>query len=432
MVNKEVKREIFIFKPYECGAIEEYLQKKASEGWVLTSLKGVIFKFKRIKPKKIIFAVKIARFSNITSKDCYEEAGWSHICSNGEIQIYNSVERQEIEHNNKYNPKIYNELFKASIGSIILYVLLAIFFTINLFNTFVKGIEIEYVISSNTMLICELFKGLIVLYSLLEILCFIRWVIQNKSYNNEIKTDKQFREAKIKTKILKVYLALIVFILLPVMVIEYKDNLGLLIISLLLYYIIPISVLVKIRGSLIKKNIPKGTSSLISIFICFLSFIFILGPIGSKVLDKIDTNEKYNLNKNADVSFLSLQDFGYEEKEHAIYRFNKSFIAESTSNFSKDDDVHLSWEILKCKFKWPIDVFMKRQKRFWEDYEKYSQYSSPKVELITSNLSKYINVYNDSFYYYLVGKDKVVKISPIDERDIEEFLQIVYDKCFVN
>ena len=59
MKNKNKKRVLFNFMPYECAAVEEFLEEEASKGWLLTSISGNIFKFEKIKARKLKFTVDI-------------------------------------------------------------------------------------------------------------------------------------------------------------------------------------------------------------------------------------------------------------------------------------------------------------------------------------------------------------------------------------
>lgn len=40
---KDTKRTYFMYLPYECSAVEEYLGKMAEKGWLLQSVKSCFF-----------------------------------------------------------------------------------------------------------------------------------------------------------------------------------------------------------------------------------------------------------------------------------------------------------------------------------------------------------------------------------------------------
>ena len=37
MISKDTKITFFIYSPYECAAVEEYLEQMAEKGWLLQS-----------------------------------------------------------------------------------------------------------------------------------------------------------------------------------------------------------------------------------------------------------------------------------------------------------------------------------------------------------------------------------------------------------
>jgi hypothetical protein len=46
---KNIKITFFNFLPFECSAAEEYLEIMAEKGWLLESITGNFFKFKKIE-----------------------------------------------------------------------------------------------------------------------------------------------------------------------------------------------------------------------------------------------------------------------------------------------------------------------------------------------------------------------------------------------
>lgn len=69
MIFNNIKITFLFYTPYECTAIEEYLENMAEAGWLLTKIKGPFFKFKKIKPHKIKYSVDvIGKISSFDSK----------------------------------------------------------------------------------------------------------------------------------------------------------------------------------------------------------------------------------------------------------------------------------------------------------------------------------------------------------------------------
>lgn len=103
MAKKEFMRKVFVFQPYETGAVETFLTKKASEGWMIDSIKGraktpFIFVFRRDEPQKLTFSVDYFRWGSIYEEEpmmpteeyieyC-EKAGWRHACTKGKMQVF--------------------------------------------------------------------------------------------------------------------------------------------------------------------------------------------------------------------------------------------------------------------------------------------------------------------------------------------------------
>ena len=52
---KNVKRIFPAFSFYDRTGIQEFLEKKAEEGWMLEKLGGFNWKFRRMEPKKLHF-----------------------------------------------------------------------------------------------------------------------------------------------------------------------------------------------------------------------------------------------------------------------------------------------------------------------------------------------------------------------------------------
>lgn len=96
MIFNNIKITFLFYSPYECTAVEEYLENMAEDGWLLTGIKGPFFKFKKIKPQKIKYSVdvigKISSFDSKKSDELleYQEycsaAGWNFICKQGKFR----------------------------------------------------------------------------------------------------------------------------------------------------------------------------------------------------------------------------------------------------------------------------------------------------------------------------------------------------------
>jgi len=86
------------FTFYDRSGISEYLEKKAEEGWMLEKTGSVFWRFAKIEPKHINFAVtyfpSASEFDPAPSenqlrfRDFCEHTGWHHIADSAQMQIY--------------------------------------------------------------------------------------------------------------------------------------------------------------------------------------------------------------------------------------------------------------------------------------------------------------------------------------------------------
>ena len=128
MNNKNVKREIFFFWRYEALAIEEYLERKALEGWFLRGICGYIFTFEKREVSNIKYLVRITR------RDIqYEEvdaSSWKPIerCTSSAIKIYYSVECSSNKSKIINQKKLLNNIRKEGLKNIIEQVILLLLY----------------------------------------------------------------------------------------------------------------------------------------------------------------------------------------------------------------------------------------------------------------------------------------------------------------
>ena len=94
------------FSFYDRTGIQNFLEQKAMEGWMLERLGGFFWKFRAIEPKKIHFTVtffpKASMFDALASDQqiMYQEycahSGWNLVASSAQLQIFCSEEEDPI------------------------------------------------------------------------------------------------------------------------------------------------------------------------------------------------------------------------------------------------------------------------------------------------------------------------------------------------
>lgn len=157
MIFNNIKITFLFYSPYECTAVEEYLENMAEDGWLLTGIKGPFFKFKKIKPQKIKYSVdvigKISSFDSKKSDELleYQEycsaAGWNFICQAREIQVLYSKENTELVSIHTDETEKFKLVFKSSLRGRLNELFITIMLIFNASLQFSSGAE--YSLSSN-------------------------------------------------------------------------------------------------------------------------------------------------------------------------------------------------------------------------------------------------------------------------------------------
>ncbi|MFZ7132340.1 MAG: DUF2812 domain-containing protein [Eubacteriales bacterium] len=191
MVKKDYIRKIFIFQPYECEAVEEFLTKIAAEGWMLDSIQGrgstpYIFVFHKMQPKKLTFSVDYFQQGTIYDEQPYiptmdyieycKQEGWNHVCTKGKMQVFCTEIKNPvpIQTDEKLKFKAINNAFFMQSSSIWLTLLFIgiLFYQIN--SNFENLVTRYNWLISMTVYI---FMLIIALYILAD---YIKWRIQSK------------------------------------------------------------------------------------------------------------------------------------------------------------------------------------------------------------------------------------------------------------
>ena len=103
---KSRKKELFLFTLIDYKAMEEYFEKKALEGWMISKINTFTMEFKKIEPKKLKFFVDIHPYiSPFESHDeeaienhrnIFEKRGWKFLLSCDKLQIFFCDEEDNI------------------------------------------------------------------------------------------------------------------------------------------------------------------------------------------------------------------------------------------------------------------------------------------------------------------------------------------------
>lgn len=432
---KDTRITYFIYLPYECAAVEEYLEKMAEMGWLLQSVKGPVFKFKKIEPEKIKYSVdvlnKISIFDHKDSDDALEyreyceAAGWTYVCQTGKIQIFYTKDDKETISIHTDETEKFKSVFKASLTNVLSQMLLIIVFAINIYMQLIMGSS-DFELASNLAIFGLVSMTLVIFINSIQVISFFVWTIKarRKLKENKFMPYNNYKQLRIKNIIIKSYTLIISLLLLKVSVFNnYQDNkLG---IFTVLIAFIPLIIMLAVQGLINKKRYSKNTNMVITIGGTIASVYIVLSLMGVILIGSI-TGDKENKVSTDKVS-LALEDFGYKEDEKTPYfRFDKSIIAERTEYYSNSGDNNLDYSILRSKYSWAIKF---HEKRLVNTLNKYGKDLKLENTKLPSNIKVYAD--NKKECFVLTSEDKVIKIrnnfSGISE---DEFLNKVYKKIF--
>lgn len=442
MMGKDTKIKFLFYQPYECAAIEEYLEKMAEKGWLLVSATSFIFRFKRIEPKKLKYSVDVVnRISMFDSKDSeaaleYREyctaAGWNYVCEVGKLQVfYSEVEDKEViplhtDEKEKFK-LIYKYFFSNIIGQIIVTVLWGFFLYEQL------AYSPDYNLSSNFSLFISLIWIFILGINIIEISNFFIWGIKylKRKRENEVILYSGYKQFCIKSLIKTIFEVVILLFIVSFFAFHlFKDNKrGE---TLFLIFIVPILINIGIKIFITRSRISRKNSIGITIG-GFLVSIFVLIMLMGMF---VGSNDFIDKNKITDDSVtLTLLDFGIENKEDKTnpYIAHESILAKSENYSYGNGDRHLSYDTFESKYPWIIRFYEKSIIRDYNRIVKEHKNNDIKLNEIEFKNLDNIKIYqtNNKRTFILVSQNKVVKTTK-DLQDIsdEEFLDIVYKKLF--
>ncbi|MEK6265354.1 MAG: DUF2812 domain-containing protein [Clostridium sp.] len=434
-MSKNTKRTFFTFLPYECAAVEEYLELMAEKGWLLQSVKGNFYKFKKTELKNIKYSVdvlqKISMFDHKDSAEAVEyreyckAAGWNYVCQLGKIQIfYTQDDKKTISIHTDAEEK-FKSVFKASLYNMGSQFILTLLFIINLYIQLFLG-DGGFILASNMGVLGIVAMGSLILMNSIGFIIFLLWVIKVRAKLRKGKgmDYSNYRQVK-KKNILRVSFAVIyLFIFLKLLIFNNLDSKGFNI-TLLIILCIPIIIIIYVRKFINKKRYSKNINRGIMIGSVVVSTYLVLMIVVSTTLLG---SESLQDEVPAQTVNLTFNDFGFvgNNDESPYINFEKSIIAQRVDYSGGNDDNYLSYTILQSDYPLIIKFYENRLLNKLKNYDIGIKEKSTK-------LSNNIVVYSDSVKrtFVLVSDDKVVEIRKdfinISE---EEFLNKVYEKLF--
>lgn len=415
MIFNDIKITFLFYTPYECTAIEEYLENMAEAGWLLTKIKGHFFKFKKIKPHKIKYSVDvIGKISSFDSKRYAElldyreyciAAGWNFVCQASEIQVFCSEENTEIVSIHTDEKEKFELVFKASLRGKLseLFITIILIFNVSLqFSSMA-----EYFLSSNFSIFLIFMTILLIFKDIFKLINFSTWAIRAKSKLNEgnYMPYNTYKVLKRKNTFLIIFsLLTILGILLFIFSENYQEQKSnLIILTILFAFIIMHPFIKKIIN---KTRYSKNTKLVINTANILMSIFLIVFLTTRVIFSNVYDNNNYKGLPYSNLD-LTIDDFTNTEvsDESPYIDFTKSIIASKTEYSFGKKDTFLSYTLIQSNY--PLVI------KFAEDRAiNFLNKNNFNLVEINTNLPSNIKVYSSSKnkYFILVSKDKLVEI----------------------
>lgn len=430
-ISKNMLAEFLFFREHECKAVEEYLEEKALEGWMLSDIKCGLVIFKKSPPTKYKFAVdnfgdNIKTGSKQEYIEYCEAGGWTFSGLNFGKYLVFYTKDENITPIHTDEEMLIKKMRKYILINIIFYIFLAIELVyIGLFHkSYVFFTEIADNNSLATMM------GLLLIV-FLYIWCTIRngiWYFKSKK---ALKMGEDInyiscKSFKIKNAYVKVYLSVGILMILNLIGDE-TNNIACIYMSILTF-LLTIFIIKFINITLSKyKKVSKILGTIIFVFGVFLSAnIFVttknmvnyVEDPNKPVIMSINDFENIKI-KNTNLYYSRSESFLSSNYKYYYDKFNNVEYYDYLSDHSKE---YFDYEICKSKYEWVLD-------KIFHSYLKLYKYRNY-VEVKDKDWGA-IKVYKDNKSkdgYILRYKDRVICVSgSIDFT--KENKKFIKDKC---
>jgi len=209
------------FKENECEAIEQYLEEKALEGWILNDISCSFFIFKKSQPKDYKFSVDI--FTDLKTGeyiDFCEASGWQHLCSTNHYLIF-FTEDKNITPIQTDEEIVLTKVGRAMAINIFIYIWISFSMVNNAYNTFfVPNLEYSKEIYGNDYVFMILICAVFTICPIIEIIRSGLWYFKFKKLVslNENANYPSLKALKVKSIFLNLYIGTLIIVMIALVV----------------------------------------------------------------------------------------------------------------------------------------------------------------------------------------------------------------------
>ena len=426
-ISKSKFVKLISIKEHECKALEEYLEEKALEGWMLEDIICGFLIFKKNKPQKCKFAVDIFTDNN---KDEYieycEAGGWKYLFQHDKFLIF-YTEDKIITPIQTDEEIVLKKVRKSILRSLLYNIFLIGLMISNLFTGEKNGYGFFSEISDNGALLVMASLIIIIIGAVIDTVKDGLWYFKsNRAFKiNENINYPSLKSLKVKNVCFSMYMCILGLMIINLFG-DIGSNKGH--IFLAVFVVMCAVCISRIINILLKKY--KKASKVLAVLICVVA-IFISTNIIVSGRDMINY-----VRNESQTPIMSISDFIYmkTKTEYLYFDSSKSFLASSytysyegyysgTEAVDKvGSEVYYYYEICKSKYKWIIDktfeTYLKRYKHF-----EYEEVQGDNWGALTVYKSDKLNG-----GYLLKYKDRVISVTGSIDFS-KKNIKLIKEKC---
>lgn len=426
-ISKSKFIKLISIKEHECKALEEYLEEKALEGWMLEDIICGFLIFKKNKPQKCKFAVDIFTDNN---KDEYieycEAGGWKYLFQHDKFLIF-YTEDKIITPIQTDEEIVLKKVRKSILRSLLYNIFLIGLMISNLFTGEKNGYGFFSEISDNGALLVMASLIIIIIGAVIDTVKDGLWYFKsNRAFKlNENINYPSLKSLKVKNVCFSMYMCILGLMIINLFG-DIGSNKGH--IFLAVFVVMCAVCISRIINILLKKY--KKASKVLAVLICVVA-IFISTNIIVSGRDMINY-----VRNESQTPIMSISDFidMKTKTEYLYFDSSKSFLASSytysyegyysgTEAVDKvGSEVYFDYEICKSKYKWIIDktfeTYLKRYKHF-----EYEEVQGDNWGALTVYKSDKLNG-----GYLLKYKDRVISVTGSIDLS-KKNIKLIKEKC---
>ncbi len=333
-------KRFFPAMPMEILALEEYFEKMSLKGYLLIGGTNSLYEFKKCDPKRRRFRVEFfSKASIFDSKperkteefiDCWQEAGWTHCLSNGQMQCFYAEgdECSEIETDDQLR---FQSVVKATLWAQMTSWLVAIFLLVIRTDQGIRMLNSYYgfrrFLTSRLEISLFVFAGFFVIYGIYGFIDFLMFYVRNKK-NLSLGRDIVLFDLKKAQKRITFRFGTLMLMMLGLMIATYNQRQVLMFIILTLATLL---VVIYLQGKFFQSEISNRRTNIMMTIVIAVGMVQLLTglAIGSLFIGK-----SVVFGRNS-MSFYSSDDIPITLETLGIYPLEDYAYRESSMNVDK-------------------------------------------------------------------------------------------------